>query len=196
MNAKFHSWFGSCPPKLLALPAWCGGSGVRAGADAADHSASERLRHRRLCVSAGWSSTMRRRSAVQTAWAQCAATGKVPATVNSNCAGLCRRDDRVRSEPRRWDRASQSRRQAESYCCPGAGTITCSGTGLGPVATTTPGTCTASGQAPGDYIFITASYTYSPSIRACLSPVFSPRRSSARPGCGSADHAQASALSA
>ena len=99
--------------------------------------------------------------AVQAAWSQCAVTGKVPATVNSNCAGLSTAmTTAIKSTPLGTGVSITS--TTESYCCPGSGTISCSGAGLGPVASTTPGTCTASGQAPGDYIFITASYTYSP----------------------------------
>ena len=97
-------------------------------------------------------------SAVQTAWAQCATTGKVPATVNNNCAGLsAAMTTSARTTALGADVTITS--TSESYCCPGAGALTCSGTGLGPVATTTPSNC-ASGQAPGDYLFITASYPY------------------------------------
>jgi Flp pilus assembly protein TadG len=98
--------------------------------------------------------------AVQTAWAQCAPSGDVPATVNNNCAGLtAAMTTALRSTPLGSGVTITS--TTESYCCPGAGTISCSGAGLGPVATTTPGTC-SSGQVPGDYIFINTSYTYSP----------------------------------
>jgi Flp pilus assembly protein TadG len=94
--------------------------------------------------------------AVQAAWAQCAPSGKVPATVSSNCAGLsAAMATAVRSTPLGSDVTLGA--PSEKYCCPGAGTITCQG----PVATTTPTNC-SSGQMPGDYIFVTASYTYSP----------------------------------
>jgi len=94
--------------------------------------------------------------AVQTAWAQCAPSGDVPATVNNNCAGLAAAmTTALRTTPLGSGVTITS--TTESYCCPGAGTITCQG----PVATTTPTNCSSS-QAPGDYIFITASYTYSP----------------------------------
>jgi Flp pilus assembly protein TadG len=93
--------------------------------------------------------------AVQTAWAQCAPSGLVPATVNNYCPGLsAAMTTALRSTPLGSGVTITS--TTESYCCPGAGTITCQG----PVATTTPAAC-SSGQAPGDYIFITASYTYS-----------------------------------
>jgi len=92
--------------------------------------------------------------AVQTAWAQCAPSGNVPAT--SNCSGLAAAmTTAIRTTPLGSGVTITS--TTESYCCPGAGTISCQG----PVATTTPASC-SSGQAPGDYIFITASYTYSP----------------------------------
>jgi len=92
--------------------------------------------------------------AVQTAWAQCAPSGNVPATVN--CPGLAAAmTTALRTTPLGSDVTITS--TTESYCCPGAGTISCQG----PVATTTPTSC-SSGQAPGDYIFITASYTYAP----------------------------------
>jgi Flp pilus assembly protein TadG len=94
--------------------------------------------------------------AVQTAWSQCAPSGDVPATVNNNCAGLSgAMTTAIRTTPLGSGVTITS--TTESYCCPGAGTISCQG----PVATTTPTNC-SSGQAPGDYIFITASYTYSP----------------------------------
>jgi Flp pilus assembly protein TadG len=95
-------------------------------------------------------------AAVQTAWAQCAPSGLVPATVNNNCTGLAAAmAATLKTTPLGSDVTITS--TTESYCCPGAGTISCQG----PVATTTPANC-SSGQAPGDYIFITASYTYSP----------------------------------
>ncbi|MES2255436.1 MAG: TadE/TadG family type IV pilus assembly protein [Pseudomonadota bacterium] len=94
--------------------------------------------------------------AVQTAWAQCAPAGDVPATVNNNCAGLAAAmTTALRSTPLGSGVTITS--TTESYCCPGAGTITCQG----PVATTTPVNC-SSGQAPGDYIFIATRYAYSP----------------------------------
>jgi len=94
--------------------------------------------------------------AVQTAWAQCAPSGDVPAMVNNNCAGLAAAmTAAIKTTPLGAGVTITS--TTENYCCPGAGTITCQG----PVATTTPVNCT-SGQPPGDYIFITASYTYSP----------------------------------
>jgi len=94
--------------------------------------------------------------AVQTAWAQCAPSGDVPATVNNNCAGLAAAmTTALRTTPLGSGVTITS--TTESYCCPGAGTISCQG----PVATTTPTNC-SSGQPPGDYIFINASYTYSP----------------------------------
>lgn len=97
-------------------------------------------------------------AAVQTAWGQCAATGKVPATVNNNCSNLsAAMTTSARTTPLGADVTITS--ISEKYCCPGVGTVTCSGAGLGPVATTTPAAC-SSGQQPGDYIFITASYTY------------------------------------
>jgi Flp pilus assembly protein TadG len=97
-------------------------------------------------------------AAVQTAWAQCAPSGKVPATLNNNCAGLsAAMTASARTTALGADVTITS--TSEKYCCPGAGTVTCSGAGLGPVATTTPAAC-SSGQQPGDYIFITASYTY------------------------------------
>lgn len=94
--------------------------------------------------------------AVQAAWAQCAPSGKVPATVNNYCTGLAgTMTTAVRTTP--LGSGVTLGTPSEQYCCPGAGTITCQG----PVATTTPANC-SSGQAPGDYIFVTASYTYAP----------------------------------
>lgn len=94
--------------------------------------------------------------AVQAAWAQCAPSGKVPATVNNNCAGLSgTMATAVQTTP--LGSGVTLGTPSEQYCCPGAGTVTCQGS----VATTTPANC-SSGQAPGDYIFVTASYTYSP----------------------------------
>jgi Flp pilus assembly protein TadG len=94
--------------------------------------------------------------AVQAAWAKCAPSGLVPATVNNYCSGLsAAMTTAIKSTPLGTGVTITS--TTEDYCCPGAGTISCQG----PVATTTPAAC-GSGQAPGDYIFITASYTYSP----------------------------------
>jgi len=93
--------------------------------------------------------------AVQAAWAQCAPAGKVPATVNNYCPGLsAAMTTAVATTP--LGSGVTLGAPSEQYCCPGAGTITCQGS----VATTTPTNC-SSGQAPGDYIFITASYSYS-----------------------------------
>jgi Flp pilus assembly protein TadG len=93
--------------------------------------------------------------AVQAAWAQCAPSGKVPATVNNYCAGLSgAMTTAVQTTP--LGSGVTLGTPSEQYCCPGAGTITCQGS----VATTTPVAC-SSGQAPGDYIFVTASYSYS-----------------------------------
>lgn len=95
-------------------------------------------------------------TAVQTAWSQCATAGNVPATVNNNCAGLsAAMTTAIHSSPLGSGVSITS--TTEDYCCPGAGTITCQGS----VTTTTPTNC-SSGQAPGDYIFIVASYTYAP----------------------------------
>jgi Flp pilus assembly protein TadG len=101
-------------------------------------------------------------SAAQTAWAQCSATGYVPATVNNNCSGLSSAMSSAAQTTSLGSGVTVSS-TTEDFCCPGASNapLNCTGAGLGPVATTTPGTC-ASGEAPGDYIFVTASYTYSP----------------------------------
>jgi hypothetical protein len=93
---------------------------------------------------------------VQTAWSQCAPSGLVPATVNNYCPGLsAAMAASLKTTPLGSGVTITS--TTESYCCPGAGTISCQG----PVASTTPVNC-SSGQAPGDYIFIATSYTYSP----------------------------------
>ena len=99
-------------------------------------------------------------SAVQTAWAQCATTGLVPATVNNNCPGLTTAMTTAAQSTSLGTGVTISS-TTEDYCCPGAGALTCSGTGLGPVATTAPTACTASNEMPGDYIFVTVSYAYS-----------------------------------
>jgi len=95
-------------------------------------------------------------SAVQTAWAQCAATGQVPATVNSYCAGLSAAMTTAAQTSSLGSGVSISS-TTEDYCCPGSsnGALTCQGS----VTTTTPTAC-ASGENPGDYIFVTVSYTY------------------------------------
>jgi Flp pilus assembly protein TadG len=101
-------------------------------------------------------------SAAQTAWAQCAATGLVPATVNNNCSGLSSAMSSAAQTSSLGSGVTVSS-TTEDYCCPGASNaaLVCSGSGLGPVATTTPAAC-SSGETPGDYIFVTVSYTYSP----------------------------------
>jgi Flp pilus assembly protein TadG len=101
-------------------------------------------------------------SAAQTAWAQCSATGLVPATVNNNCPGLSSAMSGAAQTSSLGSGVTVSS-TAENYCCPGASNapLVCTGTGLGPVATTTPAAC-SSGDSPGDYIFVTVSYTYTP----------------------------------
>jgi Flp pilus assembly protein TadG len=157
MSAKYHSWLG------LALRSyWC----CRRGAAAAEFALVLTLMAVPLLNAFDIGSYVYDRmeldnaaqSAVQTAWSQCAATGKVPATVNNNCANL---STAMTASARTTPLGSGVTITAtsEKYCCPGAGVLTCSGAGLGPVATTTRGTC-SSGQTPGDYLFITASYTY------------------------------------
>ena len=95
-------------------------------------------------------------SAVQTAWAQCAATGKVPATVGTNCPGLATAMTTA-AQTTSLGSGVTITATSENYCCPGASGLTCQGS----VTNTTPSNCT-SGEAPGDYIFVTVSYTYSP----------------------------------
>ena len=94
-------------------------------------------------------------SAAQTAWAQCAATGLVPATVSNYCPGLSGAMTAAAHTSSLGSDVSVTS-TAEDYCCPGAtGALVCQGS----VTTTTPANCT-SGEAPGDYIFVTVSYTY------------------------------------
>lgn len=92
-------------------------------------------------------------AAVQRAWALCAAAGDVPAT--SNCTGVSSAmAAAVQNAPLGTGVTITS--TSEQYCCPGT-TLACQGS----VTTTTPADCT-SGEAPGDYIFATVSYTYAP----------------------------------
>lgn len=94
--------------------------------------------------------------AVQAAWATCAINGYVPATVNSNCPNLSSAmSTALRSTALGTDVSITS--TSEQYCCPGTTSPSCQGS----VATTTPSAC-SSGDKPGDYIFITASYSYAP----------------------------------
>jgi len=95
-------------------------------------------------------------SAVQTAWAQCAATGLIPATVNNYCSGLSTAMTTAAQSSSLGSGVSVTS-TTEDYCCPGAGALTCQGS----VSNTTPAAC-ASGEAPGDYLFVTVSYTYAP----------------------------------
>jgi Flp pilus assembly protein TadG len=97
-------------------------------------------------------------SAAQTAWAQCSATGYVPATVNNNCSGLSSAMTSAAQTTSLGSGVTVSS-TTEDFCCPGASNapLACQG----PVATTTPTACPST-AAPGDYIFITVSYTYSP----------------------------------
>lgn len=92
-------------------------------------------------------------AAVQRAWSLCAATGNVPAV--SNCTGLSSAmAAAAQNTPLGTSVTITS--TSEQYCCLGV-TLSCQG----PVGTTTPTNCT-SGAAPGDYIFATASYSYTP----------------------------------
>ena len=92
-------------------------------------------------------------AAVQRVWSLCAATGKVPAT--TNCSGVSGAMTAAAQNTPLGSSVTITS-TSEQYCCPGA-TLSCQGS----VTTTTPTTCT-SGEAPGDYIFATASYAYSP----------------------------------
>ena len=94
--------------------------------------------------------------AVQTAWAECAPSGKIPATVNNHCAGVTGAMTTAAQTTSMGSSVSVSS-VSEDYCCPSSTGVTCQGS----VATTTPTNC-ASGLAPGDYIFATVSYSYSP----------------------------------
>jgi Flp pilus assembly protein TadG len=94
--------------------------------------------------------------AVQTAWAECASSGKIPATVNNYCAGVTSAMTSAAQTTSMGSNVSVSS-VSEDYCCPSSTGVTCQGA----VATTTPTNC-ASGLAPGDYIFATVSYSYSP----------------------------------
>ncbi|MBN9544769.1 MAG: pilus assembly protein [Alphaproteobacteria bacterium] len=92
-------------------------------------------------------------AAVQRAWSLCAVTGKVPAI--GNCTGVSgAMAAAAQNTPLGTSVTITS--TSEQYCCPGV-TLSCQG----PVGTTTPTNCT-SGAAPGDYIFATASYSYTP----------------------------------
>lgn len=95
-------------------------------------------------------------SAVQTAWAECAPSGQVPATVNNYCPGVTAAMTTAAQTTSMGSSVSVSS-VSEDYCCPGSSGLTCQGS----VATTTPTNC-SSGLAPGDYIFATVSYSYSP----------------------------------
>ena len=94
--------------------------------------------------------------AVQAAWAKCAPGGYIPATVGGYCVDLSTAmTNAIKSTPLGTGVTITS--TTEDYCCPGSGALSCQGS----VSNTTPTNC-SNGQAPGDYIFITASYTYSP----------------------------------
>ncbi len=96
-------------------------------------------------------------SAVQVAWAQCAATGLVPATVSNYCPGLSAAMTSAAQTSSLGSGVTVSS-TTEDWCCPGSGTtpLSCQGS-----VTRTPTNC-SSGEAPGDYIFVTVSYTYAP----------------------------------
>jgi Flp pilus assembly protein TadG len=102
-------------------------------------------------------------SAAQVAWAQCAATGKVPATINSNCPGLSAAMATAAQTTSLGSGVTVSS-TTEKWCCPGASNaaLVCQG-----LVSTTPSNCGgSSGPAPGDYIFVTVSYSYSPAYSA------------------------------
>ena len=96
-------------------------------------------------------------SAVQAAWAACAPLGLVPATVNNYCPGLSGVLTTAAQTTSLGSGVTVTG-TSEDYCCPGAsGSLVCQGS----VATTTPTDCPST-EAPGDYVFVTVSYTYAP----------------------------------
>ena len=99
-------------------------------------------------------------SAVQTAWEECAANGKVPAT--SNCTGLTAAITTAAETTMGTSVGTPT--ITEDYCCPGTSALDCSDGSVSGYTTTSPAACSSSegGNAPGDYIFVTVSYSYSP----------------------------------
>jgi Flp pilus assembly protein TadG len=97
-------------------------------------------------------------SAAQTAWAQCAATGKVPATINNGCPGLSAAMATAAQTSSLGSDVTVSS-TTEDWCCPGTSNaaLVCQGS-----VSTAPSTCGNNGPPPGDYIFVTVSYSYSP----------------------------------
>jgi Flp pilus assembly protein TadG len=98
---------------------------------------------------------------VQTAWAECASTGNVPAL--SNCTGLTSAITTAAHSTSMGSGVSVSS-TTEDYCCPGASALDCSDGSVASYATTAVPNCPSGegGNPPGDYIFVTVSYTYSP----------------------------------
>jgi Flp pilus assembly protein TadG len=100
---------------------------------------------------------------VQTAWEKCALTGYVPATVNNYCAGLTGAITTAAHSTSMGSSVSVSS-TAEDYCCPGSTTLDCSKGSVASYTTSPVSACPSGegGNAPGDYIFVTVSYSYSP----------------------------------
>ena len=102
--------------------------------------------------------------AVQAAWATCSLPANVPATPNSyaNCLSLpTARDTALHSTPLGTNVSAGS--TTEGYYC--VNTTSNKLVAVGTFPGTKPSDCSSVGSAndkPGDYLFITASYTYSP----------------------------------
>lgn len=100
--------------------------------------------------------------AAQAAWAQCAVKGFVPATVNGNCAALSSAETSAAHGTTLGTGVTITSTTENYYCLNSSGSLVI----VGSFPTTEPSDCSSvnpgSTDVPGDYILVTASYTYTP----------------------------------
>jgi uncharacterized membrane protein len=104
--------------------------------------------------------------AAQQAWVLCAVNGKVPATVTvngkANCPGFGAAETLAAQSMTLGSSVTITSTVENYYCLNGSNQLVV----VGPVTSPEPADCTSanpkSTDAPGDYVLVTASYSYSP----------------------------------
>jgi Flp pilus assembly protein TadG len=106
-------------------------------------------------------------AAVQAVWNTCATQGYVPATTVTNCSSVLSSITTTSAQSTALGTSVTISSTTEGYYCLVSGTLTYAGA----VTATKPSDCSvvaggSSSDTPGDYILVTAAYTYSPIFSA------------------------------
>ncbi len=105
-------------------------------------------------------------AAAQVVWAKCATQGYVPATVDANCTAILSTITTAAAQATALGTEVTVTGWTEGYYCQVGGSLVLAGA----VTADKPADCSAAGgsstDTPGDYILVTATYTYTPIFSA------------------------------